>query len=65
MSKTAVIAPNAASNTPQTIAARPIPNTMFRGVPKVATIGLAITQTTTSAPDRKASIHMTARSVRS
>lgn len=65
MSRTAVIAPKAASSTAQTMAARPRAKTMLRGTPNVATTGLATMQTATSAVDRKASIHITARNVRS
>lgn len=65
MIKTEVIAPKDASSTAHPIAARARAKTLPGGTPNVATIGLAITPTTTSATDRKASNHITARNVRS
>ncbi len=65
MITTAVIAPKEASNTAHPIAAKPSPKRKPGGTPHVATTGLTITLMTTSATDRNASIHITARSVRS
>jgi hypothetical protein len=65
ISAIAVIAPKAASKTALTIDTPPMANTTPRGTPTVATIGVAMKQTTTIATDRNASIHMTDRSVRS
>ena len=65
MSSTPMTAPRAARRTAHAIAARPSAKVIPRGTPNAATTGLAITPTTTTAADRKASIHMTARNVRS
>jgi hypothetical protein len=60
-----VIAPNAASNTAETIAVTPIASWTPAGTGSVATTGAATMHTATIATDRNASIHMTARTVRS
>src|SRR6266702_948066 len=63
--RTPVIAPKVARRTAHTITARPSAKVIPRGTPNAATTALSIRLTTTTTADRKASIHMTARNVRS
>lgn len=65
MIATAVIAPNAASSTAQTIEVSATVTTAGRGTPATATIGAATMHTSARARDRNASSHMTTRRVRS
>jgi hypothetical protein len=60
-----VIAPKAASRVAVTIAFTATASWTPAGTSKVATTGAATTPTTTIATERNASIHMTARTVRS